>query len=354
MLGTLFHVPVSSPGLTPTGTSTVGSSEAAALAFLSQKYKWRARRVAAGLTFDNPNMVMPASAHTALKRFAKYFDCELRLLEVKPPAFVFDPSQLFELVDENTIGVTAILGSTYNGQFDDIKGANDVLMEIQRTKGWDVPLHVDAASGGFVAPFLFPDLEWDFRLPRVKSINVSGHKYGLVYASIGWLLFRSKEDLPRDLVYEVDYLAGTSPSIGINFSQSSHNVFLQLYQLLRLGKEGYTAVMLGLQQSASSLTDKLKALDRFDIHCDNTDPKVPVVVFSIREGSDVTAAALTKQLRNLGWTLPQYPMPGKVERPIVMRAVMRLGFGELEVRELVRDIQKSLWECDAALADRAT
>jgi glutamate decarboxylase len=209
---------------------------------------------------------------------------------------------------------------------------------------------VDAASGGFVAPFLYPDLEWDFRLPRVKSINVSGHKYGLVYASIGWLLFREAEDLPSDLVYEVDYLSGTTPSFGINFSRGSHTIFAQLYQLLRLGTEGYTEVMEGLQRSAASLTDGLRGLQRFDIHCDNSDPKVPVVVFSLREESPVTANSLTKVLRKYGWTLPHYPMPGKVIRPVVMRAVMRIGFGEKEVQELLRDVVASLEEIDADLA----
>src|SRR4029079_9270123 len=185
MLAHLFHA----PGET-TGARTQGSSEAIMLGALSLKWKWRARREKAGKSTDRPNLVFGGDVHVVWERFCRYFDVEPRIIPLQEDKYTIGPQDVEPHVDENTIGVAAVLGTTFTGHSDDIVGINDLLVELHEKRGFDVPLHVDAASGGFVWPFLYPHSEWDFRLDRVRSINVSGHKFGLVYPGIGWLVFR--------------------------------------------------------------------------------------------------------------------------------------------------------------------
>nr|CAD1832897.1 unnamed protein product [Ananas comosus var. bracteatus] len=252
MIAHLFNAPLGESEAA-VGVGTVGSSEAIMLAGLAFKRKWQNKRKAEGKPFDKPNIVTGANVQVCWEKFARYFEVELKEVKLRDGYYVMDPEKAVELVDENTICVAAILGSTLNGEFEDVKKLNELLTKKNQETGWDTPIHVDAASGGFIAPFLYPELEWDFRLPLVKSINVSGHKYGLVYAGIGWCIWRSKEDLPDELIFHINYLGADQPTFTLNFSKGSSQVIAQYYQLIRLGYEGYKNIMENCRENATVL-----------------------------------------------------------------------------------------------------
>ncbi|KAL6579753.1 hypothetical protein OROMI_007777 [Orobanche minor] len=218
MIAHLFHAPVGDDEKA-IGVGTVGSSEAIMLAGLAFKRKWQAKRKAQCKPCDRPNIVTGANVQVCWEKFARYFEVELKEVKLSEGCYIMDPAKAVEMVDENTICIAAILGSTLTGEFEDVKLLNELLMKKNKETGWDTPIHVDAASGGFIAPFLWPELEWDFRLPLVKSINVSGHKYGLVYAGVGWIVWRSKDDLPEELVFHINYLGSDQPTFTLNFSK---------------------------------------------------------------------------------------------------------------------------------------
>ncbi|ONM03626.1 Pyridoxal phosphate (PLP)-dependent transferase superfamily protein [Zea mays] len=236
MIAHLFNAPIKEDE-TAIGVGTVGSSEAIMLAGLAFKRKWQNKRKEQGKPCDRPNIVTGANVQVCWEKFARYFEVELKEVKLSEGYYVMDPVKAVEMVDENTICVAAILGSTLTGEFEDVKQLNDLLTEKNKETGWDVPIHVDAASGGFIAPFLYPELEWDFRLPLVKSINVSGHKYGLVYPGVGWVIWRSKDDLPEELIFHINYLGTDQPTFTLNFSKGSCQIIAQYYQLIRLGFE---------------------------------------------------------------------------------------------------------------------
>ncbi|VAH48242.1 unnamed protein product [Triticum turgidum subsp. durum] len=236
MIAHLFNAPIGEDE-TAVGVGTVGSSEAIMLAGLAFKRKWQNKMKAEGKPHDKPNIVTGANVQVCWEKFARYFEVELKEVKLREGYYVMDPEKAVELVDENTICVAAILGSTLNGEFEDVKRLNDLLVAKNAETGWDTPIHVDAASGGFIAPFIYPELEWDFRLPLVKSINVSGHKYGLVYAGVGWVIWRNKEDLPDELIFHINYLGADQPTFTLNFSKGSSQIIAQYYQLIRLGFE---------------------------------------------------------------------------------------------------------------------
>ncbi|XP_058106963.1 glutamate decarboxylase 4-like [Magnolia sinica] len=236
MIAHLLNAPVGEKE-TVVGVATVGSSEAIMLAGLAFKRIWQKKRKAQGKPYDRPNIVTGSNVQVCWEKFARYFEVELKEVKLREGYYVMDPVKAVEMVDENTICVAAILGSTLTGEFEDVKLLNHLLMEKNKKTGWNTPIHVDAASGGFIAPFLYPDLEWDFRLPLVKSINVSGHKYGLVYAGIGWVIWRSKEDLPEELIFHINYLGSDQPTFTLNFSKGSSTIIAQYYQFLRMGFE---------------------------------------------------------------------------------------------------------------------
>ncbi|XP_052181490.1 glutamate decarboxylase-like isoform X3 [Diospyros lotus] len=244
MIGRLFHAPVGQDEKA-IGVSTVGSSEAIMLAGLAFKRKWQAKRKAENKPYDKPNIVTGANVQVCWEKFARYFEVELKEVKLTEGYYIMDPVKAVELVDENTICVAAILGSTLTGEFEDVKLLNELIAKKNKEIGWDTPIHVDAASGGFIAPFLYPDLQWDFRLPLVKSINVSGHKYGLVYAGVGWVVWRGKEELPEDLIFHINYLGSDQPTFTLNFSKGSSQIIAQYYQFIRLGFEGHHGELYG-------------------------------------------------------------------------------------------------------------
>nr|NP_001312769.1 glutamate decarboxylase-like [Nicotiana tabacum]AAM48129.1 glutamate decarboxylase [Nicotiana tabacum] len=343
MIAHLFNAPLGD-GETAVGVGTVGSSEAIMLAGLAFKRKWQNKMKAQGKPFDKPNIVTGANVQVCWEKFARYFEVELKEVKLSDGYYVMDPEKAVEMVDENTICVAAILGSTLNGEFEDVKRLNDLLIEKNKETGWDTPIHVDAASGGFIAPFLYPELEWDFRLPLVKSINVSGHKYGLVYAGIGWAIWRNKEDLPDELIFHINYLGADQPTFTLNFSKGSSQVIAQYYQLIRLGFEGYKNVMENCQENARVLREGIEKSGRFNII--SKEIGVPLVAFSLKDNSQHNEFEISETLRRFGWIVPAYTMPPNAQHVTVLRVVIREDFSRTLAERLVIDIEKVLHELD--------
>ncbi|XP_073279716.1 glutamate decarboxylase-like [Primulina huaijiensis] len=343
MIAHLFHAPVGE-NETAIGVGTVGSSEAIMLAGLAFKRKWQAKRKAEGKPFDKPNIVTGANVQVCWEKFARYFEVELKEVKLREGYYVMDPAKAVEMVDENTICVSAILGSTLTGEFEDVKLLNELLTEKNKETGWDTPIHVDAASGGFIAPFLYPELEWDFRLPLVKSINVSGHKYGLVYAGIGWVVWRSKEDLPEELVFHINYLGSDQPTFTLNFSKGSSQIIAQYYQFIRLGFEGYKNIMQNCMENSRLLKEGLVKTGLFEII--SKDIGVPLVAFSLKDSSKFTVFHIAEALRKFGWIVPAYTMPADAEHVAVLRVVVREDFSHSLAQRLVSDFEKVTKELD--------
>ncbi|CAN4114699.1 unnamed protein product [Withania somnifera] len=339
----LFNAPLED-GETAVGVGTVGSSEAIMLAGLAFKRKWQNKMKAQGKPYDKPNIVTGANVQVCWEKFARYFEVELKEVKLTDGYYVMSPEKAVDMVDENTICVAAILGSTLNGEFEDVKKLNDLLIKKNKETGWDTPIHVDAASGGFIAPFLYPELEWDFRLPLVKSINVSGHKYGLVYAGIGWAIWRNKEDLPDELIFHINYLGADQPTFTLNFSKGSSQVIAQYYQLIRLGYEGYKNVMENCQANARVLREGLEKIGRFNIV--SKEIGVPLVAFSLKDNSKHDEFEISDTLRRFGWIVPAYTMPPDAQHITVLRVVIREDFSRTLAERLVLDIEKVLHELD--------
>ncbi|KAI5084778.1 hypothetical protein GOP47_0000947 [Adiantum capillus-veneris] len=344
MIARLFNAPLKD-GEQAVGAGTVGSSEAIMLAGLAFKRKWQNKRKAEGKPYDKPNIVTGANAQVCWEKFARYFEVELKDVKLRDGYYVMDPEKAVELVDENTICVCAILGSTYNGEFEDVKRLNELLEEKNKETGWNTPIHVDAASGGFVAPFLYPELEWDFRLSCVRSINVSGHKYGLVYAGIGWVIWKSRLDLPEELIFHVNYLGTDQPTFTLNFSKGASQIIAQYYQLMRLGFEGYKSIMENCWSNAKILRDGILETGRFDIL--SKDVGVPVVAFSLKDKSQHDEYEIAEHLRRYGWTVPAYTMAPDAQHVTLLRVVIREDFSCTLAERLVRDIRRVLEYLDA-------
>jgi glutamate decarboxylase len=336
MLADLYNA----PGET-TGCRTQGSSEAIMLGALSLKWKWKERREAEGKGTEKPNLVFGGDVHVVWEKFCRYFDVEPRIVRLREDKFVIGPEDVEPHVDENTIGVAAVLGTTFTGHADDIPGINDLLLRIKDEQGLDVPLHVDAASGGFVWPFLYPHSEWDFRLEQVRSINVSGHKFGLVYPGIGWLVFREKDDLAKDLVFYENYLGKTDATFTLNFSTGASMVLAQYYNFVRLGREGYEIVMKAMEQNAKALAEKLEAMGCFELIGADKE-QLPLVAFKLCEGKEYDEFDVSWQLSaERGWMLPAYTMPPNAEEVKVMRALVKETLSRAQVDRLADDIAEA-------------
>jgi glutamate decarboxylase len=341
MLARLYHAPHDAESV---GTATVGSSEAIMLAGLAAKWRWRQRRAAAGKPTDRPNLVMSSTVQVVWEKFARYFDVEPRFVPVTPDRTVLSAEEAARAVDENTIAVVAILGSTYTGEFEPVEAIHDALTEVNDRHGWDIPLHVDAASGGFSAPFLEPELKWDFRLPLVKSINVSGHKYGLVYPGVGWVLWRDRAELPEDLIFHVNYLGGDEATFNLNFSKGASQIVAQYYNFLRLGKEGYRRIMTNLRSTATYLADRLAASGRFALLSDQG--ALPLVAFRLAEPHPYTVYDIAERLREHGWIVPAYHLPADAEEVSLLRVVVREHFSRDMADLLLDDLQRVLDRLD--------
>lgn len=321
------------------GVATIGSSEAIMLGLLAHKFSWRARRAAQGKPADAPNVVFGAETHVVWDKFAKYFDVEMRKIPMKPDRFVIAPEDLDGYVDENTIAVGAVLGTTHIGEADPIEALNDHLVKLKNEKGLDIPLHVDGASGGFVTPFAHPDFKWDFRLEQVASINASGHKYGLVYPGIGWLVFRDRSKLPEDLVFSVNYLGGAQPTYTFNFSRGSSMIEAQAYNFIRLGRAGYTDIVKTMLDNAKLLADSLSASGRFEML--NPALMEPVVTFRFTGDPGFSVYHLSERLRQDGWIVPAYSLPPDAEHVDLLRVVVRVDMSQQMIDLLVLDIERA-------------
>jgi len=336
MLADLFHA----PGET-TGARTQGSSEAIMLGALSLKWRWKERREAASAPVDKPNLVFGGDVHVVWEKFCRYFDVEPRIVPLRPGKYTIGPEDVEPHVDENTIGVAAVLGTTFTGHADDIVGIDRLLVGLKGERGLDVPLHVDAASGGFVWPFLHPDSEWDFRLEQVRSINVSGHKFGLVYPGIGWLIFRERSDLAEDLVFYENYLGKTDATFTLNFSTGAAMVLAQYYNFVRFGRDGYAYAMRSMQENAQALAGKLKAIGDFELIGDGEE-QLPLVAFKLAGEKGYDEFDVSWQLSaERGWMLPAYTMPPNAEDVKVMRALVKLTLGRSRIDHLTDDIAQA-------------
>lgn len=322
ILADLWHA----PGRDATGCSTTGSSEACMLAGLALVRSWRERRRLVGASTSRPNLVMGIEVQVCWEKFCRYFDVEPRYVPMVEGRRHLTGTEAAALCDEDTIGVVAILGSTQDGAFEPVEEIAAELDRLAASGGPDVAIHVDAASGGFVAPFLDPDLVWDFRVDRVVSINTSGHKYGLVYPGVGWIIWRDATALPEELVFHVNYLGGSMPTFALNFSRPGAQVVAQYYELLRLGRDGYRRVQQACRDTALYLSESIGRSGPLRVLADGSE--LPVVVVELDPGVDgFTVFDLSDGLRKRGWQVPAYTFPAHLESTAVLRVVVRNGFG---------------------------
>jgi glutamate decarboxylase len=334
MLANLFHA----PGET-TGTRTQGSSEAIMLGALSLKWKWRARREQAGKSTEKPNLVFGADVHVVWEKFCRYFDVEPRIIPLQPDKLTIGPEDVEPRIDENTIGVAAVLGTTFTGHSDDIVGINEMLIDLKHDRALDVPIHVDGASGAFVWPFLYPETPWDFRLDQVRSINVSGHKYGLVYPGLGWLVFRETSDLPEDLVFYENYLGKRDATFTLNFSTSSAMVLAQYYNFVRYGHAGYQNIMETMQHNARSLSRQILATGNFELVGEEHHEQLPLVAFKLKGEHDYDEFDVASQLAaERGWMVPAYTLPPNADHMTIMRILVKETLPQPLVDSLAEDI----------------
>jgi glutamate decarboxylase len=341
ILSKLWHA----PGSPPTGTSTIGSSEAAMLGGMALKWNWRKRREAQGKPADKPNMVMGINVQVCWEKFARYWEVEPRFVPMEGNRYHLSAEEALKLVDENTIGLVVIMGSTFDGSYENVKEVNDALMELNKKTGWDVPIHVDGASGGFVAPFLQPELEWDFRLPLVQSINTSGHKYGLVYPGVGWIVWRDREALPEELIFHCNYLGGDLPNFALNFSRPGNQVIAQYYNFLRLGHEGYRQIHAASREVAMHLSGQIAEMGPFDLI--SKGDTIPVFAFTTNSKAKFSVFDMSDKLRERGWLLPAYTFPKNREDLAVLRVVCKEGFSRDMADMLLSDIKAAVEHFDS-------
>jgi glutamate decarboxylase len=331
MLADLFHAP-----------RTQGSSEAIMLGALSLKWKWRERRERAGKDISRPNLIFGGDVHVVWEKFCRYFDVEPRIIPLQPDKYTIGPEDVEPFIDENTIGVAAVVGTTFTGHADDVGGINDLLVRLRDEKGLDVPLHVDAASGGFVWPFLYPDSAWDFRLEQVRSINVSGHKFGLVYPGIGWLVFREQSDLAEDLVFYENYLGKRDATFTLNFSTGSAMVLAQYYNFVRFGHDGYRFIMEVMQQNARALAQQIADVGPFRLVGEAGAEQLPLVAFQLAEEHDYDEFDVASQLAaERGWMVPAYTLPPNADHVTIMRALVKQTLGHGQATTLAADIAQA-------------
>ena len=318
------------------------------LAMLAHKRSWQRRREAAGEPTDNPNVVMGADVHTCWEKFCRYFEVEARIAPMEEGRYTIAAEQVEPLIDERTIAVAGVLGTTFTGQMDDLASIDELLTRIESERGLRIPLHIDAASGGFVVPFSQPGLEWDFRLKSVRSINVSNHKFGLVYPGMGTVVFRSREDLPEELVFHINYLGGDMPNYSLNFSRPSSSVILQYFAFLRLGREGYAEIVAAMLANAGALAGKLAAIDGLELVSDGS--LFPIVTLRAAAGSEHDLITLSHLLRERGWIVPAYTLPANAEHLTVLRMVVKENFSRDMADMLAHDVHIAM----RALRDSTT
>jgi glutamate decarboxylase len=335
IIADLWNVP---PCEKATGCSTTGSSEAVMLGGMALKWRWRERMRAAGRPTDRPNLVAGINVQVCWEKFCRYWDVEPRLVPMEGDRYMLGAAEAAALCDENTIGVAAILGSTFDGRYEPVAEIAAALDQLERDRGLDIPIHVDAASGGFVAPFIQPDLVWDFRIPRVQSINASGHKYGLVYPGVGWAIWRDAEALPADLIFDVNYLGGHMPTFALNFSRPGSEVVAQYHMFASLGHAGYRDVQQRSADVARHIAAGVAEIGPYRLISDATE--LPVFAFALKpEVTEYTVFDVSDRLRERGWLVPAYTFPAHREDLSVLRIVVRAGMSKEMGDLLLRDLR---------------
>ena len=343
MMADLWNAPDAANTL---GTSTTGSSEAAMLGGMALLWNWRARQKAAGKSIAKPNLIT-GPVQVCWHKFTRYWDVEHREIPMEGDRLIMNAEEVLKLVDENTIGVVPTLGVTFTCDFEPVKEVSDALDNLQKETGLNIPIHVDGASGGFLAPFVYPDLEWDFRLPRVKSINTSGHKFGLAPLSVGWVVWRDKEDLPEDLIFYVNYLGGNMPTFALNFSRPGGQIVAQYYNFLRLGREGYRKIHQACYETAQYLADEIGKMESFEIIYDGRGG-IPALAWKLKEDMehDFTLFDLADRLRTRGWLVPAYTLPPHREDLAIQRILVKHGFGRDLASLLLDDYRDAMSHFD--------
>ena len=342
MLADLWHSPAT--GDHAVGTSTTGSSEAAMLGGMGMKRRWEARRKAEGKSIDKPNLIT-GPVQICWHKFTRYWDIEHREIPMEDGRLLMTPEEVLKRCDENTIGVVPTLGVTFTGQFEPVKAVSEALDKYQEETGINIPIHVDGASGGFLAPFCAPELEWDFSLPRVKSINASGHKFGLSPLGVGWAIWREPQDLPEDLVFWVNYLGGNMRDIALNFSRPGGQVVCQYYNFLRLGREGYTKIHGACYQTAQFLAAEIAKLGPFEIiYNGEADGGIPALCWKLKEGDDpgFSLFDFADRLCARGWQVPAYSLPANCENQAIQRILVRHGVSRDLATLLLEDMKAAL------------
>jgi glutamate decarboxylase len=342
MLADLWNSPNSANTV---GCSTTGSSEAAMLGGMAMKWRWRDKRKTQGKSTDKPNMIT-GPVQICWHKFARYWDIEIREIPMDHDRLLMTPEEVLKRCDENTIGVVPTLGVTFTCAYEPVKAVADALDQLQQQKGLDIPIHVDGASGGFLAPFCAPALEWDFRIPRVKSINSSGHKFGLAPLGVGWIVWRDATDLPEDLVFNVNYLGGNMPTFALNFSRPGGQIVAQYYNFLRLGKEGYRKIHNACYQTAQYLAEEIGNMGPFEIiYGGDAKEGIPALAWKIKEGFNTygyTLYDLADRLRSRGWQVPAYSLPANCEDLVIQRILVRHGVSKDLGSLLVEDMKRTL------------
>ena len=357
------------------GTATTGSSEAIMLAGLALKKRWQLKRKAEGKSTENPNILMATCAQVALEKFATYFDVENRLIPITSESgHLIDVSKIKENIDENTIGIFVIVGSTFTGAFEPVEEISRVLDEVEKERGLDIRIHVDGASGGFVAPFIFPHLKWDFANPRVDSINTSGHKFGMTTVGLGWVIWKDSDLLPKELRFSLDYLGGVEETFGLNFSRPGFPVITQYYNFLTLGRQGYAKILDGCMTNARIFSEYLEATSYFEVLSvihhklsdeekkvqytrkvddkkldsklytinENFKPGLPVVAFRyskmIREKyPELPQELFSSLMRKKGYIIPNYHLPPNENDTELLRVVVRNTLSLNLLESLIKD-----------------
>ncbi|MFH1791644.1 MAG: glutamate decarboxylase [Candidatus Omnitrophota bacterium] len=337
MLSRLFNAPKEGAAC---GCSTIGSSEAVMLGGMALKWKWRERMKAKKKPADKPNLVLGIDVQICWEKFCRYWDVEPRFIPMEKGRYIINADEVIKRVDENTIGVAVIMGTTFTGQYEPAEAINNALDKLNKKTGWDVPIHIDGASGAFIAPFIQPDIKWDFRLKWVKSINTSGHKYGLVYPGVGWVIWRDWEELPKDLIFYVNYLGGEMPTFAINFSRPGNQIVAQYYNFLRLGKEGYRRIMQSLHDTALYLSGAIAKLGPFELLTDGSD--IPVFAFKLKKETNFSVFDISEMVRDRGWLIPAYTLPENAQDIAVLRIVVKEGFSRDMADLLIGDLKRIL------------
>lgn len=339
ILADLWNSPASATTL---GCSTTGSSEAAMLGGLAMKWNWRKKRQAEGKSTDKPNIIT-GPVQVCWEKFARYFDVEIRQIPMEHGRLLMNAEEVLKRVDENTIGVVPTLGVTFTLQYENVKEINDALDKLQAETGLDIPIHVDGASGGFLAPFIQKDLVWDFRLPRVKSINTSGHKFGLSPIGVGWIIWREEKDLPEELIFNVNYLGGEMPTFALNFSRPGGQVIAQYYNFLRHGREGYERIQQACADHGQYIAKEIEKIGLFDILYDGVGG-IPGACWMLKKDVNpgFSLYDLTDKLRSRGWQVASYSLPTDCQDMVIQRVLIRHGFSRDMADLLLTDLKSCI------------